>query len=103
MFLIIFKFCLFYFIYYKFLATGGSCQTIAFNYLSHSTVHVIILEVCQAINVELLAEFIPTPEKKLDRNCGRHMDYVDFPELPRSHRQETYSNICSSEQWITLF
>lgn len=53
------------FIYYRFLATGDSYRTIAFSYrLGHSTVQTIVLEVCEAINDELLAEFIPTPQKE---------------------------------------
>uniref|UniRef100_UPI001478F110 protein ALP1-like n=1 Tax=Osmia lignaria TaxID=473952 RepID=UPI001478F110 len=53
-------FCIF-----KFLATGDSYQTIAFSYrLGHSTVRSICLDVCNAINEILLAEYIPTPCKE---------------------------------------
>nr|XP_034194792.1 uncharacterized protein LOC117611013 [Osmia lignaria] len=49
----------------RFLATGDSYQTIAFSYrLGHSTVQSICLEVCNAINEILLAEYIPTPCKE---------------------------------------
>jgi len=56
--LIIFKIC------FRFLATGDSYKTIAFSYrLGHSTVQNIVLEVCNAINNNLLSEFIPTPNQ----------------------------------------
>lgn len=43
---------------------GDSYKTIAFSYrLGHSTVQNIVLEVCNAINNNLLSEFIPTPNQ----------------------------------------
>ncbi|KAI5693506.1 hypothetical protein M8J75_000389 [Diaphorina citri] len=49
----------------RFLATGDSYRTIAFNYrLGHSTVQTIVQDVCIAIIANLKAESLPTPTKE---------------------------------------
>jgi len=52
-------------IFFRYLATGDSFQTIAFNFrMVHSTVHSIVHDVCESIIKQLFDQCIPTPDKE---------------------------------------
>lgn len=67
--------------FFRFLGTGDSYQTIAFSFrLGHSTVQSIVLEVCSAIIFTLKDEYIPIPgEEDWKRIAKEFWEIWNFP------------------------
>lgn len=89
-------------IFFRYLPTGDSFQTIAFSFrMGHSTVHLIVHDVCKSIIKQLFAQCIPTPDKKQWKEiANRFSSLWNFPNcngaLDGKHVQITAPANCGA-------